>query len=816
MNSRPFLELSTFGVLRQIDCEQVPTVSVLISTNKHQSFLPMTLASLAAVPDVDIEVLVFDDTAKGDLELPDLAPPVVRVIRRGSSDSRGLGYARSRMLREASGEVSIVMDDDFIVDPRVIRDLASVHECVAADVVAAAPLYMVDKRLGTELSPSALFEVCRSQSLGALASAFLSDSHYTVRTYGQQLNLPPDMRDQTLLSGHSSFVSFRTSMPRRLGFDYLPIPRAEDSAFGDAALTAGAGFVWCQGSYALHLGSTEMDRLRADEDEFQRYEAWRRSATFGWLPTSARFNVMADRGLGRSWARPSSAVCLFLGEMDRTQVGSLSDALSRWGVRDWVACVADYDLLSSDAAAVVDQWLLDDARVLRPDVFAVERMQCAWQFVVKPVSFDDVESLVGPLVGDGLSGLHRQSGWQTPSGFAVRTSVAAFLQGRHGESVHVSGVDSEHRSGHWPAPSPSDLKRLQAEGEAAYAVVDVLGMTLAVEGQVPSSLLVELALPPDRGLANMGLGDRRLSLRVVNESEGSGQSKTSWWAAKAAQRGALVILGDDQQGSPSEYLDWRVAQKRKFLELCWSPAVNDVEFGVCITTKRPSMWSNIIANLERQEHPPASLTIICHGWQPTKYQQRALSVAADTGSCSVSAVPSDDPFGDVWASLLSRQSAAEWMVKMDDDDIYGRHFLRELATHITLNPTAGALGMQAEFIESSTSDRRDLVQRSIGWQRVRGRYQPGAPAGGALSFRVSLIQGARVLADASTYADDAMIGESLNALGCYTVVVDGLGWMVRRMDSHDHLHAWTPGGDATLRSWTHRGYGSYVDFLLNG
>jgi hypothetical protein len=499
--------------------------------------------------------------------------------------------------------------------------------------------------------------------------------------------------------------------------------------------------------------------------------------------------------------------------MDRTQVGSLSDALSRWGVRDWVACVADYDLLSSDAAAVVDQWLLDDARVLRPDVFAVERMQCAWQFVVKPVSFDDVESLVGPLVGDGLSGLHRQSGWQTPSGFAVRTSVAAFLQGRHGESVHVSGVDSEHRSGHWPAPSPSDLKRLQAEGEAAYAVVDVLGMTLAVEGQVPSSLLVELALPPDRGLANMGLGDRRLSLRVVNESEGSGQSKTSWWAAKAAQRGALVILGDDQQGSPSEYLDWRVAQKRKFLELCWSPAVNDVEFGVCITTKRPSMWSNIIANLERQEHPPASLTIICHGWQPTKYQQRALSVAADTGSCSVSAVPSDDPFGDVWASLLSRQSAAEWMVKMDDDDIYGRHFLRELATHITLNPTAGALGMQAEFVQAIGPKGQALSQLPIGWQSQPGQYEPGCPAGGALAWRAEASSAVAPALRGKTKHVDKALGNALNRVGMQTMAVDGSSYIVRRYEDPDHRHTWQAADEDALRTWLPSEAGALLNYI---
>lgn len=801
----------------------LPSVSVVISTHRRESLLPLALASVAAVEGVDVEVVVFDDTPGQDLVVPDGVVPGVRVVRRGAEPSRGLGYARSRLLSQVEGDVVVVVDDDFILDGVVLRELAEVHRRVDGPVIASAPLYMVREDFARDVTPEVVFELVRCGQLERLASAYLLDSHYTVKVYGQELNAA-GVSSRTLLAGHSSFVSFRADLPALLGIDYLPIRRAEDSAFGDAALTRGAGLVWCQAGLALHIGLTEMGRLRVSEDEFQRYESWRQSVSFGWLPTSGRPNILPKRGLDRTWARPSVAICLFLGGLDRAAVAQMLSELSRWDVRDWIVTVADESLLDADSRSVLEQFALDESRYVGSDQFLKARWDASWQLFIKPVTVEDVRELMTPLCDQPLHLVHASSGWSSDRGYIVRSHLLARKQVRQrtgwGLSEEVARWDVAHDSAEL-IPTSADLKRLQSEDEVSFHLVASPEVMLMSEdavaplvdlhegaSQTPSAFVqtgrvTVLAHPDELDTALHTHRDDVLALmqRGVLINQGTSWSPTqghSGWVQESATH--------------HDYLGWRIHQKRQFLALAHRPEVDAVSFGIVTTTKRPQMWANMVANLARQTHQPHGVLIVCHGWTPSEAQLQALDELHIPHTTAMVA-PATADFGETFADVLDEFKHGDWFVKMDDDDLYGAQFLQELATHIVLNPSIRFVGMYAEFVETIHPHGRRLNQYSVGWQRRGGVFQPGCPAGGTLCIAAQVLPQADEQLREANAGIDVWIGETLADGNVGPLVLDGLNYILRRYSDPTHSHTWTAGRDGHVRQWRSEYYFHYLTFL---
>jgi GT2 family glycosyltransferase len=160
-----------------------PTISVCIVTSRRVEALSDCLASLAeqtAAPPT--EVLVC---ANGD-------PAVEPVVRRWFPDAKvalvphtRLGAARNTLIRQASGDLLLFLDDDVTAHPRLLQRLAE----AAADHPEAAVFG------GPNLNPpgSPLFEVVQG---GVLASMVASGP--VRRRYGTHPAGPADERFFTL------------------------------------------------------------------------------------------------------------------------------------------------------------------------------------------------------------------------------------------------------------------------------------------------------------------------------------------------------------------------------------------------------------------------------------------------------------------------------------------------------------------------------------------------------------------------------------------------------------------------------------------
>ncbi len=88
-----------------------PRVSILIATRDRPQELRVTLASLAEQTWSDLEVLVLDDgSTTHDPKTLESEFPSVKILSR--PESRGYIHARNELMREASGDYFVHLDDD--------------------------------------------------------------------------------------------------------------------------------------------------------------------------------------------------------------------------------------------------------------------------------------------------------------------------------------------------------------------------------------------------------------------------------------------------------------------------------------------------------------------------------------------------------------------------------------------------------------------------------------------------------------------------------------------------------------------------------
>ncbi len=127
-----------------------PEVSVLVSVFDHAEVVAEALASVGAVEDVTVEVVVVDDgstdgSARVVRRWMDAAPDVPAVLLRHVVN-QGLPAARNRALAHARAPLAFVLDSDNAVLPRGLVRLRDALDAEPAAVLAYGMLAMFDER----------------------------------------------------------------------------------------------------------------------------------------------------------------------------------------------------------------------------------------------------------------------------------------------------------------------------------------------------------------------------------------------------------------------------------------------------------------------------------------------------------------------------------------------------------------------------------------------------------------------------------------------------------------------------------------------
>ncbi len=109
-----------------------PVVSVIIPTRGRPGYLDVALASVTPqATAAEAEVVVVDDGADPATEAVAARYPPVRVV--SLRDARGVNGARNAGIREARGDLIVLLDDDVQVPPgwldAILDGVRATHDC---------------------------------------------------------------------------------------------------------------------------------------------------------------------------------------------------------------------------------------------------------------------------------------------------------------------------------------------------------------------------------------------------------------------------------------------------------------------------------------------------------------------------------------------------------------------------------------------------------------------------------------------------------------------------------------------------------------
>jgi SAM-dependent methyltransferase/spore maturation protein CgeB len=119
---------------------------------------------------------------------------------------------------------------------------------------------------------------------------------------------------------------------------------------------------------------------------------------------------------------------------------------------------------------------------------------------------------------------------------------------------------------------------------------------------------------------------------------------------------------------------------------------------VILPTNRPDQIDHAIAQVAAQDHRPLQLVLVLHGLPADGVEARARAAGIEDV-----VVLSADPSLTLGAILNLGIDAADgaYLAKMDDDNLYGRHYLSDLAFAFDYT-TAGLVGKGAHYCEMRT------------------------------------------------------------------------------------------------------------------
>lgn len=206
---------------------------------------------------------------------------------------------------------------------------------------------------------------------------------------------------------------------------------------------------------------------------------------------------------------------------------------------------------------------------------------------------------------------------------------------------------------------------------------------------------------------------------------------------------------------------------------------------VVLATRRPDLLDIAVGNVARQRGVEVELVVAAHGFDPDSQRVRDLH----PGPVEVVALPSETVFGNVLNAGVTA-SSGQIVVKMDDDDYYGPHFLLDL---LLAREYSGAdvVGTPAEFVYL---EDLDLTLRRHGTPRDASERFAGLVAGGTISISRGLLDEAGGFQPVHRFVDHQLFN-STQALGATTYRSHGLGFMLRRSSGG---HTWGVGGDHFL------------------
>jgi hypothetical protein len=118
------------------------------------------------------------------------------------------------------------------------------------------------------------------------------------------------------------------------------------------------------------------------------------------------------------------------------------------------------------------------------------------------------------------------------------------------------------------------------------------------------------------------------------------------------------------------------AWRRRVAEATGAAGPAAPRVSVLLPTRRPDLLGFALRQVARQRGVELELVLATHGHEP---DQRLLAEVRESASLQVTAVtaPADEPFGSL-LNLAAGAATGDLLLKMDDDDWYGPHFVADL------------------------------------------------------------------------------------------------------------------------------------------
>jgi hypothetical protein len=265
------------------------------------------------------------------------------------------------------------------------------------------------------------------------------------------------------------------------------------------------------------------------------------------------------------------------------------------------------------------------------------------------------------------------------------------------------------------------------------------------------------------------------------------------WAAHLLEPGLVRELEapaslDDRLGREERSVRLRRAALRTHSIAGWRrrlarsnglPEPRDPSVSVLLATRRPEMVGFALRQVAKQRHAGGEVILATHGFEPDDAAKRALDDAPGW-ELRCLPQPQSTPFGIV-LNRAAEHASGDVLLKMDDDDWYGPHFVADL---LAARAYSGAeiVGTPAEFLFLAP------LWRTVRRPDFTERFSP-------------IVAGGTIMIDRTTFAEvggfrpvrravDAGLLAAVREGGGSVYRAHGLGYLLRR-DAGGHT--WDPG-----------------------